>query len=479
MSDAECNLEQVLLNYTTLQGKERKTVDRMKSERFDTIAIPDSLSQRVRKGIRQGEKIYMRNRRKRIMIRFAAAAAALFVCMGIFASQPALASKIPVIRNIFKFLQKDYSYQGDLDAVAQKFEEPGNTGGGNNVAAGQSQDNVEGAAPDGNAQPGSASGSGSPGDGTGRTDTADAVYTRTVNGVTVTVSEAYCSVEAIYLSLMITSEEAFPATMTDMVEQPIIYLKGKADYSFMPSGRDAAHGYTNGGTGSIEGKFIDEHTYAGIYRIDALDIFGNDVGLRENYRALDAFDMDYTIEQIIGDRAEPEPLDYKGRTQADLEAMSDEEWRAFMEEITPPDRNQFPNKYENWWFDGPFTFNLHIEMDNESTQVVTVDEINDTGAGLYQVVKTKFEITVEEKCSEERPGKGVFLVVLDADGQILPNGSSSFADTYAINGRDVSKVYVYVCDYAEYMDDIKGHRSDSDFKQILEERALYGKEIVF
>ena len=86
--------------------KERKTVDRMKSERFDTIAIPDSLSQRVRKGIRQGEKIYMRNRRKRIMIRFAAAAAALFVCMGIFASQPALASKIPVIRNIFKFLQK-------------------------------------------------------------------------------------------------------------------------------------------------------------------------------------------------------------------------------------------------------------------------------------------------------------------------------------------------------------------------------------
>lgn len=445
----------------------------MKNERFDSIEIPDNLSQYVRKGIRQGEKIYMRNKRKKTVLRIAAAAAALFVCMGIFASQPALASKIPVIRNIFKFLQKDYSYQGDLDSVAQKFKEPEGLETGKNVGDGQ---NGESAVQGDNAQQGAASGNGTSGD---SISAGDFAYTKTVDGVAVTVSEAYCSVEAIYLSFMITSEEAFPETMTDMDEQPIIYLRGKADYSFMPSGRDEAHGYANGGTGSIEGKFIDEHTYAGIYRIDALDIFGNDIELKETYRTLDAFDMDYTIEQIIGDRAEPEPLDYKGKTQADLEAMSDEEWRAFMNEITPPDRNQFPNKYENWWFDGPFTFRLHIEMDHDSAQVITVDEMNDTGAGLYQVVKTKFEITVEEKCDAERTEQGVFMVVLDADGQLLPSGSSSFADTYAINGRDVSKVYVYVCDFGEYMDDIKGHRNDADFQKILEERALYKKEIVF
>lgn len=432
----------------------------MKSERFDTIEIPASLSQRVRKGIRQGEKIYMRNKRKKILIRVATAAAALFVCMGIFASQPALASRIPVIRNIFKLLQGDYSYQGDLDSVAQKFEEPegadsGLTGENDGLSAGDVSEMKENG-----------------------TYLSGSAYTKTVNGVTVSVSEAYCSVEAIYLSLMITSEEAFPDTMMDTSEQPIIYLKGTADYSFMPDGGEAA-GYANGGTGSLEGKFLDGHTYAGIFRIDILDIVGNDDALKETYRALDAFDMDYTIEQIIGDKAEPEPLDYRGKTKEDLEAMSDEEWRAFMNEITPPDRNQFPNKYENWWVDGPFTFHLHIEADNENAQVVTVDEMNETGAGLYQVVKTKFEITVEEKCSEERTESGVFMVVLDADGKLLPNGSSSFADTYAINGRDVSMVYVYVCDFAEYMDDIKGHRNDANFKEILEERALYGKEIVF
>ncbi len=439
----------------------------MKSERFEMIEIPAGLSQRVQKGIRQGEKIYMRNKRKKILIRVATAAAALFVCMGVFASQPVLASKIPVIRNIFKLLQGDYSYQGDLDSVAQKFRETEEA----DVGQSSTGDGLAG-------ENGASSAGDAPGMKESGGQLSDSAYTKTVNGVTVSVSEAYSSVEAIYLSLMITSEEAFPDTMMDTGEQPIIYLKGTADYSFMPAGGEAA-GYANGGSGRIEGKFLDEHTYAGIYRIDILDIVGNDDALKETYRALDAFDMDYTINQIIGDRAEPEPLDYRGKTKEDLEAMSDEEWSAFMNEITPPDRNQFPNKYENWWFDGPFTFKLHIEADNENAQVVTVDEMNETGAGLYQIVKTKFEITVEEKCSEERAESGVFMVVLDADGKLLPNGSSSFADTYAINGRDVSRVYVYVCDFAEYMDDIKGHRNDDNFKEILEERALYGKEIVF
>lgn len=438
---------------------------RMKSERFDAIVIPDNLSQRVREGIRQGEKIYMKNKRKKIMIRVATAAAALFVCMGVFASQPALASKIPVIRNIFKLLQGDYSYQGDLDSVAHKLEEPEDTGknygedqsgSGEAGSATQGQDGIEGT--DGNA--------------------VNSAYTKTVDGVTISISETYCSVEAIYLSLMIKSEEAFPETMMDMSEQPIIYVRGEANYSFRPAGGEA-EGMANGGTGTLEGAFLDEHTYAGIFRIDIIDITGNDDAIKEKYYALDAFDMNFCINQIIGDKAEPEPLDYRGKTQAEIDAMSDEEWSAFMAEITPPDRNQFPNKYENWWFDGPFEYEFHIEMDKDGAQVVTVDEMNETGAGLYQIVKTRFEITVEEKCSEERTRSGVFMVVLDADGEMLPYGGSSYADTYAINGRDVSKVYVYVCDYVEYMDDIKGHRKDADFKQILEERALYGKEIVF
>lgn len=367
--------------------------------------------------------------------------------MGVFASQPALASKLPVIRNIFKFLQEDYSYQGDLDSVAYQLKEADNV-----KDKMEGKDSAEGESID--------------------FSTDDSAYTKRVNGVTVSVAEAYCSIEAIYLSLMITSDEDFPATMT-VEDKPILYLKGTADYSF-----GEMKGYANGGTGQIEGIFVDSHTYAGIYRIDIRDVTGNDVALKETYRSLDAFEMDFTINQLIGEKAEPEPLNMRGKTKEDLEAMSDEEWRAFMNEITPADRNQFPNQYEHWWFDGPFSFHLHIEADKESEQVVTVDEMNDTGAGLYQVIKTKFEITVEKKCSEERMQQGVLMIVLDADGRQLPNGSGTYR-TYAIQDRDVSKIYVYICDYLEYVDDIQVYRNDADFQQILEKRALYWKEIVF
>lgn len=414
----------------------------MKNEKFDSIVIPETLSQRVKKGIREGEKIYMRKKQKKRMLRIVAAAAVLVLSVGIFASQPALASKMPVIGNIFKLLQGNYSYQGDLDSVAYHFEE----------LEGNTEEDC------------------------GRV--VDSAYTKTANGVTVSISEAYCSVEAIYLSMKITSEEVFPDTWTDMEGRPVISLKGTADYSFFPEERDESDGYC-GAEGSLEGAFLDEHTFVGIYRIDLVNIVGNDDVLRETYRTLDAFEMDYTIEQIIGDKAEPEKLDMRGKTEEDLEAMTDEEWKAFMDEITPADRNQYPNRYEHWWVDGPFEFNLRIDADQGSAQVVTVDEVNDTGAGLYQVVKTKFEITVEEKCSEERTKSGVFLVVLDADGKILPYGSSSNAQTYAINGRNVSKIFVYACDYVEYMDEIKAHRNEANFQQILQQRALYEKEIVF
>ena len=441
--------------------REGAGMERMERERFDGIIIPENLSEYVRKGIQEGEKIYMKEKRKKRIKRFSAAAAAVivFACAGVFATQPALASNIPIIRDIFKLLQGDYSYQGDLDSMAQKFEDSQSMGGhtsGEDGSALTGEKAVE-----------------------NETAQADLAYTKTVNGVTVSVSEAYCSVEAIYLSLMITSEEPFPDTMTDMEGKPILTLKGAADYSFRPSGMGEAQGYGSGAEGSLEGTFVNEHTYAGIYRIDIIDVVGNDDALKEKYRALESFDMKLTIDQIIGDKAEPEQLDLRGKTQEELDANTDDEWNAFMNEVTPADRNQYPNQYENWWFDGPFEFELPIKADRESAQVVTVDEMNDTGAGLYQVVRTKFEITVEEKCNEERAQSGVFMVVLDAQGKLLPSGSSSYADTYAVGGRDVSRVYVYVCDYTEYMDELKGYRDSADFKEILEERALYGKEIIF
>ena len=45
--------------------------------------------------------------------------------------------------------------------------------------------------------------------------------------------------------------------------------------------------------------------------------------------------------------------------------------------------------------------------------------------------------------------------MLDANGDIMPYGGvSNSNNTYAIQDRDISTVYIYLCDYYEYMDEL-------------------------
>lgn len=57
-------------------------MDKMKNKKFDEIVIPENLSQRMREGIEEGEKIYMRNKRNRMIRRGLTAAAAFMICVG-------------------------------------------------------------------------------------------------------------------------------------------------------------------------------------------------------------------------------------------------------------------------------------------------------------------------------------------------------------------------------------------------------------
>ena len=58
----------------------------------------------------------------------------------------------------------------------------------------------------------------------------------------------------------------------------------------------------------------------------------------------------------------------------------------------------------------------------------------------------------------------------------------------AIANKDVSTVYVYLCDYIEYMDELKGYYWSLDyeekaktktFKQLLDENAILKTEVTF
>lgn len=405
----------------------------MDNYKFEHIAIPDNLTETIREGIARGEKIYRKRKRDRFLVKIGGCAAAVLLCFGIFATQPVMASKVPIIRDIFKWFEKDYSYQGNLDSVAEKLEEPDELA-----------------------------------------ESEEKLYSQTIDGVTVSLSEVYCSGEAIYMSLLFTNEEEFPATFVSENDgQPVICIRTIEKYPFTDEG-DPGFGF-----GYLEGAFLDSKTYAGIYRIDIQDITCGDEEKKQQLLSAENLDMSFTIEQIIGDKAVRDVPDFQGKTEAEIEAMSDEEWKAFMSEVYAGDWGVFPNVHENWWYDGPFEFEVQMPVDVENVNNVIVDEIGENGAGIYSVSKSGFEVVVEEKNTEERWAQGTFVVVLDAEGKLLPYGSSSYANTFAIDGRDVSKVYVYVCDFSEYLDELKQYRETDTFKEVLDQNALYSKVIEF
>lgn len=98
---------------------------------------------------------------------------------------------------------------------------------------------------------------------------------QTSGGLTVTVSEANCSPQALYLALCIEDKDAFPADFIKtknmegyILDYDVLSLKTDSYYSipgFTRKDRPAGSGYAT--PYYIEGEFADNHTFTGIIRV--------------------------------------------------------------------------------------------------------------------------------------------------------------------------------------------------------------------
>lgn len=447
-----------------------------------------------------------------------AAAAALFLAICI--ANPAFAEQIPLVGRVFEAVGDSLGFSGDYSGYTKPVEDE---------AKGEKSD--------------------------------ASLYSQTKNGVTVTLSEVYCNDAALYISMLIQSKKKFPDTMTDTNARPLLHLFNsvlKFDYN----SQECLLG--TGGSESIDGKFVDDHTYAGVIRYnlsaseDASDYekyqeernaFLQSLGIgkqeleddpsaaearacqilgieeltdealaqaggpdwkdyQKKAQVPESFQMQLSIPMVMGNKAQvtapqmPEDLrkNYEESMKAQGLGLSDEDYANFTDEqkemerrlfqemwnqygVRFPETNQHPNKYENWWVEGPWEFSLNVAKDRTGTVVKEFGERNENGLGLVSVTKTPFEIIIDDG----QPGADYFTVALDADGDILDYGSSS-TNTFAIQDRDVSKMDVYICDYTEYMDELKVYywsedyetkKKEKTFKQLLDERALYHREVIF
>ena len=138
-------------------------------------------------------------------------------------------------------------------------------------------------------------------------------------------------------------------------------------------------------------------------------------------------------------------------------------------------------------YEGDWSFDIPVTVDDSQTEVLELNDTNDAGIGLKSVIRTPYELTVNE-LYKEGSNSDCFMVALDANGNTLPyNESTGNCNNFAIQDRDISTVDIYFLDYVQYMDELKGQQNFDNptkedgqkWKKLLEENAKYHKTLHF
>ena len=479
------------------------------------------------------------------------AAAAVFSAVCI--TNPAFAENIPLVGNVFKQLGNSLGFSGDYSKYAKQL-----TDSTEDALSADADGRQEGSSNSQNAQ--------SEDQNTTENNNADKTkdnesYSKTVDGTTVTLSEVYCNEMALYLSMTIHTEDRFPDTFITSDGKPNIKLSENSTVKY-----DYMDGKSNLFNAYLDGKMLDDNTYAGVLRIPVEDMTVDEAGWTKFYevrnaffkekgidvdsedfsfdklaqtlgmdeysdaklpqvggpaisdyvkdiRVPDRFTMELDLKDIVGTLPEDQdttpdiPQDLRDEynqkmsehgistDDADYESLTEEQkdlehqfftemWNEYFERY--PEANEGNNRYNSWTLKGEWKFNVDVEKNTSDTVKKDVNVVDENGDGVLSITKTPFEITMKMQDPETK----YVAVMLDANGDIMPYGgvANSNADTYAIQDRDVSTVYIYLCDYYEYMDELKGYYWSDDyeekaktktFKQLLDERAVAGTEVHF
>lgn len=363
-------------------------------------------------------------------------AAAFLLAFGFWGfSNPVLAGKIPFLGRIFRMVEKNIGYSGNYSENAIPLADPDSESLKDNADA-------ESTAPDNSGSDNTASDNGA--------------YSQTVNGVTITLSEASYSELALYFSVEIDCEEGFPEDFN--------WVKNREDYilsydflnmtssqQFDFSQADPALYNTDVLTCteaeglptpySIEGNYADPHTFLGVIRIDLAMI-------RQilNVDALPPkFTYSFTIQKFWHDLNETKEVT---ATSVDGETIT------LLDGV---------KKY----YDGPWSFTIPVTMNPAETQTRELMQANADGIGIASVTKTPYEIKADILLPENADSFDYVVAITDADGEIL-DSQGEISEIYSVYGRNTDTIHIYVVDYDTFMNECKAENA-----YLLPEKALF------
>lgn len=516
-----------------LHGKDENKIREILNQEF---CLPDVVDQaksdafeKIRAKAETGKKdIKSLKRRKYKTVAGIAAAGAVFSTICI--TNPALAQEIPLIGNVFAKIGTSLGFAGNYEKYASKLEEQ--TEESEEIRTENTKDE----------------------------DKKKSIYSKTSNGITITMNEVYCNDTALNLAFTVESEKPLPDTMINENNGiPLIYFDAGTEMplSYNPDFKP--------NDPYLDGQMIDDHTYAGVLRI-ALEETKQSLGISEQYyedqkkflkeKGVDqdaltereiSFEEAAAIlgipeftEEYLYEIGMPNPEDYEpiveipeeftvglkiksihGYRPADQdttpemprelkeeynEALAEkgldinnyesftEEEKEFVRQLDTemhnkyielyPEMAEMDNEHNTWTLEGNWEFSLPVKKNLEDTVTKEINLVDEEGHGVVSVTKTPFEIQLNEVT-----GGDYICTVLDADGEPLSYGNQGGdGRIFAVKDRNVSRIYVYVCDWTEYMDELKGYywsedykekKKEKTYKEYLDERAVLHTEVVF
>ena len=396
--------------------------------------ISDAYAQ-IRKGSVKMHKNKTKQKHSRKYL-YLGLAAAFLLAFGFWGfSNPVLAGKIPFLGRVFRLVENDIGYSGNYSENAIPLADPD---------AETSKDD----APDDKTPP-AASGSDD-------SASTDGTYSQTVNGITVTLSEASYSELALYFSVEIDCEEGFPEDFNwvknwdeYILSYDFLYMTSSQQFDFSqadPALYDTATLSCTVEEGlptpyMIEGNYADSHTFLGVIRID-LDALKRVSDIKS---LPPEFTYSFTIQKFWHDLNETKEVT---ATSEDGETIT------------------LLNRVKKY-YDGPWSFTIPVSMNPADTQTKELMQTNADGIGIASVTKTPYEIKADILLPENAESFDYIVVITDADGEILDSQGET-AEIYSVYGRNTDTVHIYVVDYDTYMDECKAENA-----YLLPEKALF------
>ena len=288
-------------------------------------------------------------------------------------------------------------------------------------------------------------------------------FISTDGGITISVTEEYASNQACYIGMKVESEQAFPE-MAATVDGGQQFIKARTveNYSFCPEERSNRR--------YIEGKFVDEHTFLGIIRIDYDEIrrYMEQSGTsKSDADILESFKVALRITEIASTLKDAElPEEYR-ISDEEYEQMTEEEQTAYLDSIP---KAWYGFEYESWHQAGTWEFTLPISETDENVRTIVVNQYNDDGIGVDNIEISSMEMNVSTAIPEEA---SLFAVAFDANGRRIAykNGSNE-GSTLLIDGYEISTVTVYICDISKYRE-LSEKYSGRMLQEMIEKEAKF------